>query len=284
MIEHLGKGAIRQEPDKRNFKFSAPPQVDWSTPFFCDEPPNEDQNGSSSCVAQANSYYHWQLKRKDYSRRDIYSQIHLPGGGAYVVAGVQRIVKYGQATRDEVPDPTPETEFAMQDKTGVTLDKEKSDQEQSYYEVSDNIDQYAAAIKAGKGVVGGLDGTNAGWKDLANPQPPTGNPEWGHCLYFFGYHLHDGQKCVIAKSSWGTSGNTTVHHIKENYFSAGHMFNAYVILPKGQDMNQAKVIKSKTSPTVYVCYPVPSMDYLKTKSELEGFSYDPANIPNSDTL
>lgn len=48
-------------------------------------------------------------------------------------------------------------------------------------------------------------------------------------------------------------------------------------------MNQAKVVKSKNSNTVYICYPIPDMDYLNKKANLEGFQV-PVQIPNTDTL
>ncbi len=47
--------------------------------------------------------------------------------------------------------------------------------------------------------------------------------------------------------------------------------------------NQSKVVKSKNSETVWICQPVPDMDYLEKKANLEGFTI-PANIPNSDAL
>lgn len=48
-------------------------------------------------------------------------------------------------------------------------------------------------------------------------------------------------------------------------------------------MNQAKVVQSKNTPTVYVCYPVGDMTYLNEKANLEGFVV-PAPIPSSDSL
>jgi hypothetical protein len=47
--------------------------------------------------------------------------------------------------------------------------------------------------------------------------------------------------------------------------------------------NQTKVVKSKNSATVYMCYPVPSMQHLQERANLEGFTI-PAQIPNTDTL
>src|ERR1043165_8062014 len=103
-IQQLGKGLLPQPEDKRDFDFSpiaaAAAPIDWTKEYRLPEPPNENQYTSSSCVAQAASYLHWQLRNRDYSRRDIYSEIYLPQGGAYLRDGVKRIADYGQATRD----------------------------------------------------------------------------------------------------------------------------------------------------------------------------------------
>jgi hypothetical protein len=52
---------------------------------------------------------------------------------------------------------------------------------------------------------------------------------------------------------------------------------------KGKYMNQAKVVKSKFSNTVYICYPVSSQEYLKEKASLEGIMI-PDQIPTTDSL
>jgi hypothetical protein len=173
----------------------------------------------------------------------------------------------------------------MLDKTGITVEKEASDRELAGLTVSLDIDQWAAAIRACRGVVGGLEGTNAGWQNLANPQPPKPNSaEWGHALYFFGYHLHDGQKCVIAKSSWGNAGNTTVHHIKQNYFDSGFMFNAYTLTPKETLVNQTKIVLGKDGKTVYEAKPIATdwPNFLK-QAAVEGIEV-PNPIPPASTL
>lgn len=288
MVENLGKGALRDLPDARDYKASSimrAPRVDWVTGLLLPEPPSNDQGTSSSCVGQAWSYYHWQLRNKDFCRRDIYAWIYQQGGGAYVRDGGIRLINFGQELRSDAQDPVPETEAGMIDRTGLDPNKSKVYQELNSFVVSNDIDSIAAAIKNYNGVVFGVNGSNPGWQDLANPRPPlVGETLWGHCLYLFGYHLYDGQKCVVAKSSWGNSGNTTVHHIKENYFTSGNTFNAWTLIPKGQQMsNQAKVVKSKKTPTVYICYPVPDMDYLTKTSNLQGITV-PEQIPDSDNL
>ncbi len=53
---------------------------------------------------------------------------------------------------------------------------------------------------------------------------------------------------------------------------------------EGQIMeNQAKIVKSKTSPQVWWCYAMPDMDYLKKKADTEGKEI-PDPIPDTDSL
>lgn len=236
-IEALGKGLHRQPEDPRDlhaaFVLGAVP-IDWSKPFQLTEPPNEDQGSSESCVAQSSSYFHWQIHPLAWSRHDLYSRIFLPQGGAYLRDGVSQIVSNGQATRDQAPDPTPETEANMRDKTGITADMERVGLEASYFAVNaKSPDAVAQAIRDAGGCIIGIEGDNAGWQNMADPTPPV-NAAWGHALYCFGFHMHDGQKCIIAKSSWGTAGNTTVHHIKQNYFDSGNTFDGWTLIPKEQ--------------------------------------------------
>lgn len=261
-IQDLGKGAIRDSVDARDFQIMGQPSfnaalvtVDWVKGFFNAEPESEDQNGSLSCVGQGWSYLHDQIRPTPFkkSRRDLYSRIFIPGGGAQIRDGGIQIVNIGHATRDKVPDPTPETEQAMEDKTGVNATVEADYKELASFVVPMDINSWAAGIQVYNGIVGGLEGTNAGWQNMANPRPPQdGDPGqiWGHALYFFGYHTHDGQKCVVAKSSWGNAGNTTVHHIKNNYFVSGHMFNAWTLIPKG-DIRMLIFFQVKGSTTIW---------------------------------
>src|SRR6478609_7760439 len=135
-IQDLPKGALPDLEDPRDFKAEqvmGAPQIDWSKEFRLDAPPDEDQGSSSSCVSQAWSYYHWQVHRLNWSRRDLYSRIFLPQRGAYVRDGGAQIVSVGQAIRDNVPDPSPETENGMRDKTGENPDVERVGIEVSYF-------------------------------------------------------------------------------------------------------------------------------------------------------
>lgn len=243
-ISQLPKGAHPQPRDERDFLaqfvFGAP-TVDWSKEFRLPEPPNENQGSSLSCVSQSWSYYHWQLHNKDYSRRSLYSRIFLPQGGAYLRDGGKEIVNRGHATRDEAPDPMPQTELEMRKRDGITEEEEASDKELEYYSLGNdpNIDLIAYAIANYKGCVFGVRGTNKSWQDYTNPKVPAPDDVdfWYHAIYGMGYHLHDGQKCVIAKSSW-CNGTHKEHHIKQEYFNAGGVYNCWVLIPKGDNMNE----------------------------------------------
>jgi hypothetical protein len=246
-IENLPKGAIPDPIDERDYKIEtlgALPPVDWSKEFRLPNPGDEDQGSSLSCVAQATSYYHTQLHPANYSRRDVYARIFLPEGGAYLRDGVKAVVERGQATRDAVPDPQPQTETNMRDRTGVTAANEEAHKELNYFLLPGNdIDTVASTTKNYHGCLFGVTGSNPGWQDLLNPRPPkSGEATWGHALYGMGYHLHSGVKCIIAKSSW--CNEVSEHHIKQEYFnSQGAVFNPWTLIPKGeQPMSQVKIV------------------------------------------
>jgi hypothetical protein len=65
----------------------------------------------------------------------------------------------------------------------------------------------------------GVQGDNTGWADRLNPKPPV-NDDWSHALYCMGFHMHNGVKCIICKSSWCRTG-ITEHHIKQAFFDSG---------------------------------------------------------------
>ena len=48
-------------------------------------------------------------------------------------------------------------------------------------------------------------------------------------------------------------------------------------------MNQTRIVKSKKSDTVYICYPVPTLQHLDERASLEGFEI-PDKIPDTDSL
>ena len=249
MIQNFGKGAIPDPIDERDFKaelvMGLPPEIDWDKGFRLPEPPQSDQAKSDCCVGEAWSYYHWQLKNRQFSVRSIFAYI-AQAYGAVIRDGGLRIVKNGQETFIEAPDPSPKTPQNMRDKIGLNENLALDDKAlNSFVLPNQQLNYLAQAIKDYRGFVFGVVGSNQGWKNLKEPEyPKVGEETWGHAIYAFGYHRHsDGQKCIIAKSSWK---EVNEHHIRENYFASGNTFNAWTLIPR--KLMYQKVVKqdSKT--------------------------------------
>jgi len=241
----LGTGAIVDMPDSRDYQYAfvaagAAP-VDWSQEFRLPEPPDENQGSSDSCVAHSSSYLHWQLKGKPYSRRDLFSRIALDFG-AELRMGVKQLTKTGQQTKDECPDPKPQTPANMRVKSDKPDSAGADDLETEFFSVGNTIDQIAQAVRDHKGCIFGVVGNWNTWGDLTNPEPPSPNTvNWSHAIHAMGYHMHNGQKCVIAKSSWCNPSHKE-HHIKENYFKAGMTFSPWAVVPKGEYMVKRYIV------------------------------------------
>lgn len=233
MIEQLPKGLHKQPFDPRDLQYNvimgASP-VDWSKEVLQLEPPDSDQGTAQRCVGEATSYFHWQLKGDRFSPKDIYSQIYLPQSGAYLRDGPRVITTVGQQTLIECADPNPNNEANNRIKC-ANPQQALDALEASYYAINGkSIDTVALAIRDHLGAIIGVQGDNVGWSNLQEPKPPV-NPDWAHALYAFGYHLHNGIKCIICKSSWCNTG-TREHHIKQDYFISGNTFDGWVIVPK----------------------------------------------------
>ena len=135
----------------------------------------------------------------------------------------------------------------MRNRADITAEMERIGQEAGYFAVDGkNIDAVAACIRDNKGCIIGVEGDNAGWQDLLNPVPPK-NAEWGHALYCFGFHMHNGKKCIIAKSSWCDTG-ILEHHLTQDYFESGNTFDGWTLIPKERlPMYQRYVVFHKPS-------------------------------------
>ncbi len=253
-IDHFGKGAKPDPIDPRDFKAQArfgAVIVDWTkrTGLVQKIKTWRNQNGSSSCVGQACSYKHDILRSfpdDPFSARAIYAQHHLSGGGMYIRDGILHIVKKGQARRSEVPEPQPQTESLMTDLTGITPEEELDDREADGYVLPQNDIEYTAwAVLNFGAVVLGVNGSNPGWSNPMFPHPPIGEPEWGHALCAVDIEVIDGKKYIVCLSSW--TDTPAVHHLGEDYFLSGNVFNPWVIVPRKENM---QLIKDKG--TVYL--------------------------------
>jgi len=233
-IKDLGKGLLPDPPDPRDYKLEeiiAAPVVDWSKEVMLPDIEDFDQVSSDACGAVSSSFYHEQLISKVFSKRDLFSRTALVYG-SYARDNIMQIVSFGHADKNEIPDPDSPNPQNMRDKTGTAAHLRIDDRELDGYSMpAYSIDYIAYCVANFKGCVFGVYGDNAGWQDYANPKPPKVH-EWGHLIYAQGYHLHGGQKCIIAKSSWYPKSSTIkYHHIKEDYFKSDTM-SPWVIIPR----------------------------------------------------
>lgn len=244
-ISQFKKGA-EHVVDERDYVFGAEfvAPYNWNAPYQFTVPITaSNQNGSSSCVGQSTmniakiSYYSLNHPVFDFSARFIYSQIHLPGGGAYMRDGVSTLVKQGICSNVIMPS-DPQFESHMQDKTGLaqaqveakTYDIYTGDV--AYAEVAKNIDSVAAAIRDHGSVIIGATGHNLGWTnaDVIPPQIGDGQGTWGHAVTGIQPLMRNGKKAIRFINSWGSTwGDRGTGYFYEDYFQSGFIMVVYVL-------------------------------------------------------
>lgn len=241
-IEHFGKGCLQTPPElaSTRYRLAAMPvaPIDWSTPFDVEQGftlAQRNQDGSSSCTAQATAYYCEVLNHLDnnvvenYSARFNYSQTYAPGGGAYIWKAMSIPIKIGLAGADSVPDGnSTEAEMIDQSLNGTARIEAKA---LLYAQLTNNknIDELANIVKDYHGFVTGFNGSNDMFDSKGVASIPT-NPTWGHAVYICGYvTLPDGRKALKFKNSWGgTWGDAGYGYFPEEFIASGHFYDAYV--------------------------------------------------------
>jgi hypothetical protein len=235
----VGGGALRSPKDDRDYNLaflaSAPAPIEWrEQPLGRPEPPNTYQGAADCCVGEMTSSMNFANTKRQFSVRSVFAYI-AQEYGAYLRSGPMRVVNFGQQTYQEAPDPDPKTMQNMRDQSG--LNPQLALKHKAFAMFSTNgrsIDQLAQAIRDWSHVGIGVELSKEGWwPDLTNPRPPKqGESTNGHALMCFDYHLHNGKRCLIAKSSW-CMGDHHVHHINEDYIHSYHSFGeAYVLVPR----------------------------------------------------
>lgn len=252
MIYTYGKGLVGPHPkdaDPKRYQLmgvaAAPRIPDFTQPTGIPVPPDEDQGSSSSCTWQAFAYYFWQLTGIQLSRQDGYSRTHLPGGGGYLIdpframmagakGGYNNTDGTGCYNRDQNPDPNPQTEQNMTLIVNLPNQQRRVFQVSYWYIPYNDINAVAQAIIDYKGIVIGVNGNNADWKDAEHPKPPQpGTVQWSHALYCRDLALYNLEEQVVAKSSW--CNYVKQHFISKSYFTSGNVFSPIVMQVKELD-------------------------------------------------
>lgn len=240
-IEDFGKGAVitpTEISDKQYvLAFSAPQVIDWSVPFrVAASLTQRNQKTSSSCTGQATCYYTQALNQIEhgvselYSARHIYSQATLGyGKGAYIWKAMSYPILQGASSLNSVPEGD-STELIMTDKSDnwKAVLEAKTDKYAAISRQGQGIDFMANIIKDYHGFVTGFNGWNGMFLADGTVVDWSKN-DWGHAVYVCGYEMHNGQKCLVFKNSWGDSwGSGGFGYFPEVFVTSGMMFDAHV--------------------------------------------------------
>lgn len=245
----FGKGAIRDNEDKRDFVFQprlGAIQLPSSYSTFDSVPLKiKNQYTSSSCVGQGIAYYLETLNYlksgiyKELSAKSIYSQIYLPGGGAQIRDGIALGVNYGINLESTVPSSYNNSaqELFMEERSwmsAVDTAEAKTEEATTYNSISPDgtIDLVKRAIFENKGVNTGFIMSNEGWQTGDVRPPLPGEEQDGHDQFLTGWTA-DG-KIESANSwsdQWGYKGRA---HIPTSYFTPQWCFSLWTYVMNNQ--------------------------------------------------
>ena len=246
----FGTGAVKDTLDVRDRTYdgiafrSAP--FDWNAGYDIEKVikstiPIKNQDGSSSCVGQACSYYAGVLDAletgiyKDISAKAYYSQIALAQGGAYIREGIKLTVDWGAVEESIVPSydngQAPTEAFIKRtdwknDQITQIAKKLKCKEFRMVQDIT--MDIIAQGIRDNFGVVGGVMGANNGsWNTL---EPIPGAREWGHALFFGKAGVDEKGKYIATPNSWGDRFGGQWQKLRANWFTNDYMFNPWLLI------------------------------------------------------
>lgn len=252
-IERFGKGAIRDIPDKRDFKFTA----NFSAAVLPSGPYSiksriqwrRDQNGSGSCGGQAFGY-HMETntlvrdnKFTKLSSKSIYQPCFIAPEGSNARDLLNRINTIGVCLESDVPsydNGNPPSEAFMEDGSKITpamLVTAKLYSGKTYLTFSSvDINQVKQAIFQGNGAVVALYGRNENWLApggiITVPDQTSNEAYWGHFVFLTGFNIMiNGHEYIEFVNSWGTAwGDNGFGYLPVEYFTQGFGFNEWVVI------------------------------------------------------
>lgn len=196
----------------------------------------QNQDGSSSCVAQGTSKIlamHEVLEGRNYTRlcpKFIYTRRqNYPDGGMWLPNALDIACKYGSC--EEVIMPCDDKgESFMNDKTELALASAnaKNYRGKLYFSINIDIDKIAEVLEQGYGVLGGFRFDYNEWTDVPFIDPNS-KLQCGHGIAFVDYCLYEGKKALVMEDSWGPHyGKGGRRIITEDFLKARCFYAGYI--------------------------------------------------------
>ena len=261
-ISLLGKGCLIKPLSLRDYRFELIAGADLLPAVFSlkDKIPTiKNQDGSSSCVAQATSYY---LQLINYfetqgqtalSARDVYSSIFQPQGGASIIDAMKKVCDSGIVPEAEAPSynqGNPPDEQFMRNRADIT--PQEQDDGMTYVAQkyltwgNQNIDLYKQAIYQGHGCVVACGGNNYCWQNGLIITPDNQSQvAWSHAIFLIGWN--DADQTFDFVNSWGnTWGFNGFGKLPYSYVQKGFVSNAFTLIdyPNTWYLKQMSIIKN----------------------------------------
>lgn len=207
----------------------------------------KNQGDNFSCGGQSGSYF-LEIQRRlqginegQISAKSIYAPIAFVGGGTTISMLEKQIGGNGANLETQIHSydayGQPLAEYLMAEKSWITPDLSiQALGRAGYvpYDVSENIDDIALAIRTYGAVIWEITGQNNGTWSTAYPKPPSKNNKnelWHHFMCCIGAKLIDGKKTIIALQSMGEGyGEHGIQYFQEDYFDSKYIVDAFTFV------------------------------------------------------
>ncbi len=207
----------------------------------------KNQADNFSCGGQSGAYF-MEIQRRlqgikegEISAKSIYSPIAYSGGGTTIdmlekqVGGNGGNLEASVKSYDAYGNPLPE--YLMIEKSWLTPHMSLDALNRagySPYDLKDDIDSVASAIKNYGAVIWQIQGQNNGTWASPYPKPPSKankNEIWNHFMCCIGAKLVNGKKTIIALQSMGEMyGDKGIQYFQEDYFKSGSIVDAFTLV------------------------------------------------------
>lgn len=196
----------------------------------------QNQDGSSSCVAQATAKIlamHEVIEGRNYTRlcpKFIYTRrFNYPDGGMNLPNALDIACKYGSCQETIMPCDDKGESF-MNDKTELPVAElnAKNYRGKLYFSIKVDIDKIAEVLEQGYGVLLGFRFDYDEWTDVPFVNPNS-QKKCGHGVAAVDYVLYEGKKALVIEDSWGPHyGKGGRRIITEEFLMARCFYAGYV--------------------------------------------------------